>query len=168
MLQVSSEVVAEERTHREGIVHDALGSVLSSCSGLRLQRGSQEDSVLPVEGFSHKGNTLWTSASEENGLDLDTLGVFPVRIQDGAIFAGSAKSGVGMSGSFWSAGWCPVLAGPIDEMFWNVVGHALPPDASVVGRCHVGKDRILEDCPHRVRVRLEGRAGGDAKKSEFY
>ena len=167
VLQVSSKVVSEERTHREGIVHDALRGMLGGCGGLRLQRSSQEDSVLPVEGLSHKRNTLGTTASEENGLDLNSLGIFPVRVEDWAILAGRAESRVGMSGGFGPAGWCPVLSGPVDEMTRDVVGHAFPPDSAIVGHGDVGEDGVLEDRLHRVRVRLERRSGCDAEKSEF-
>ena len=52
MLDVVTEVVAKERPHGEGVVHDLLSLVFRRRRGLRLLGGSHEDGVVPAHGLS--------------------------------------------------------------------------------------------------------------------
>lgn len=86
VLQVMSEVVAEERPHGEWIVHDGLPLVLRRGGGLRLHGSTDEHSVFPVERLVHQGHSLRTSSAEQNGVDGHAFGRLPVGIDNRTLF----------------------------------------------------------------------------------
>ena len=91
--QVVAKVVAEEGSHGEGVVHHLLGAVLSCSGGLRLDARAHEDAVVPVEALVDQRNTLRSAAAEQDGVDLDTLWIFPRLVEDGAVLSWGTEPG---------------------------------------------------------------------------
>ena len=58
VLEVGTEVVAEERSHGERVVHHLLPLVLRCCRGLGLDGGPQKDAVLPGDSFISRKRLL--------------------------------------------------------------------------------------------------------------
>ncbi|CVN70124.1 Uncharacterised protein [Streptococcus pneumoniae] len=163
MGQVVAGVVAEERQHGHRVAaHDAHGAG-GGRGGLRGEGGALEDAVLPVEGLGHQRHGGLAAAAEQDGVQLHAPRVAVLVGQHVRLLDGRAEPGVRVGGRGAGLG-RPVVAAPVGEVLGDLVRHALPPHAAVVGEGDVGEDGVaLGDRAHGVRVGGPAGAGGDAE-----
>ena len=166
MLAVVADVVAEERQHGHRVAADGADRALGGGGLLAAQRGTDEDSVLPVAGLGHQGHRGLASAAEQDRRDRHATGVVPLRRQRGALRHRGAVPRIGMRRS-GSGLRCPVAAFPIHEVL-RVALQALPPHAAVIGQRDVGEDGVAAgDGLHRVRVGTPVGSGCHPEEAEL-
>src|SRR3974390_189799 len=56
---------------------------------------------------------------------------------------------------------------PVETLCRRRITHALPPDSPLWSERYVGKNRVFRQGRHRVWVRLDGSADGNAKEAKF-
>lgn len=115
VLEVVSEVVTHEWTHGHRVVHNRFSLVFGSSSCFGLETRPDEDSVFPGLGFEDKRNSSWTTTSEDDGFDGNSLWAFPVWMDDGTLSGRSSETRVGMS-SDSSVSDLPLLSQPVDHL----------------------------------------------------
>src|SRR5690606_38365663 len=76
------------------------------------------------------------------------------------------KTGVGMR-SRRAAGRRPVIAAPVDQVSRGFLGHAFPPDVTVIGESHVGEDGVAGHGLHGRGVRGHRSTGCHAEETGF-
>ena len=164
--EVIAHVVAAKGQHSHGVT--AEGADFSfGCGGLfGGEGGADECAVIPIAGLEDKRDVVHAASAENDGLDRHTVRVFPFRVDAWAVARRGGEARVGMGGNF-AAARRPVFTQPTDQMSGWLFGHALPPDVTVVGQGHVGKDAVLAAGFHGIGVGAVGGAGGNAEPAGF-
>ena len=167
MLKVVASVVANERQHGHGVV--AQGTDLAF-GGSRLaggQQGADHGAMVPAEGFRHQRHSIGAAAAEQNGVDLNAVSVFELGCDDRALFNRNRIAGVRVSGISVRFGG-PVITVPVDEVSWLFLGHAFPPNVTIVGHGNVGEHGVARfHGAHGNGVRIVVRTRGHTEEPVF-
>ena len=152
MVQVVACVVADEWQHRHWVAADHAGCAGSGRGGLRGQGRTHEDAVGPAAGFGHQRDGGLAAAAEEDRVDLHAVWRVVVVREHVDLVDRGAEARVRVRCR--TAGLrSPVVAQPVGQVRWSLVGHAFPPDAALIGQRNVGEDVVaLGDGAHGVRV----------------
>ena len=172
MLEVIAHVVAAERQHGEGIAAHHTLRTKGGSSGFGAHGGSHVDALGPVARFGHQRHGGAATAAEDEGINRHASRIVPGRIQRRVVDGRHGETGVGVG--CLAAGLAvfrrPVLALPVDQVLRGlalVLFHAFPPDVAVIGQGHVGKDHVLVQAGHAVRVGQRVGARSHAKIAGF-
>ena len=168
--KVIPHVIAAEWQHGHRIAAHLTDRPRSGRGHFGSDGGSEIDAVNPVEGLEDQRHRRCTASTEDHGADPHPFGIFPVGIDDRAVFCRCGESAVGMAREDRFAlgvelAWFPILPLPVDEMRGSLFGHSLPPDVTVVGEGDVCEDRIGADGIHGHRVTFVGGAWGDTEEA---
>ena len=99
-----------------GSVAEIIGSGASGGGGHFTAHGGRGvDSVFPIEALVNERHVRHTTAAEDKGADGHAGGVFPGRINGGALSGGCGESAVRVGGFAFAVG-SPPVAMPIGEM----------------------------------------------------
>ncbi len=163
MCEVVAHVVAAEGQHGHGIAAKLSDFSGGGRGGLAAGGGAEEGAVLPVEGFGHERNDAGTASAEEDGVNRNALGIFPLFRDGRALLRRRGEAGVGMRGLASALG-RPRTAQPIHQVRRLGVGHAFPPDIAIGRKGDVGEDGVLGRRQHGIGVRLHARARRHAEE----
>jgi len=98
MAEVIAHVVATERKHRHWVAANGSDSAGGGGGGFGALGGSKENAVRPVKGLENQRHRIWPSATEDNCIDGDSIGVLPMRIDIWALVCRGGESRVRMGG----------------------------------------------------------------------
>src|SRR5690349_6489849 len=98
MSEVIAHVVAAERQHSHRVATKLSDFARSRCRGFAAGGGAEERAVLPVEGFGHERHDAATTSAEQDGVDWNALGIFPLGRDRRTLLGRSGEARVGMRG----------------------------------------------------------------------
>ena len=156
--EVVSHVVAAERQHGEGVAPQVAHRAGLGGRGLRRHDGAEEHAVLPVVRLEDKRDDAGAAAAEEDGADRHAGRVLPLGGDSRVLGGRGGEAGIGMRGGRARFG-RPVVALPVGQVSRRRVGHALPPDVTVVGQRGVGEDAVAGEGEDGVGVGVGVGAG---------
>ena len=167
MAPVVGHVVAAEGQHGEGVVAQRAGLDVGRSSGdLGGHGGADEHAVGGLVLLGNQRDVGGAAATEEDGVNGDTLGGFPVGADDGALRGGDGEAAVRVSSLLAGLGG-PVVAVPVDQVRRNVAVDAFPPHVAVIGQGDVREDGVGLGGLHGHGVGLVGGAGGNAEEASL-
>ena len=126
--------------------------------------GADEHAVGGLVLLGDQRDVGGAAATEEDGVNRDTLGSLPVGADDRALRGGNGEAAVRVSSLLAGLGG-PVVAVPVDQVRRNVTVDAFPPHVTVVGQGDVREDGVGLAGLHGHGVGLVGGAGGDAEEA---
>src|SRR5277367_3346341 len=140
--EVIAHVVSAKWKHRHGVA--AQLAHFPGDRGGRLAAGgcAQKSSVLPVERFRNQWNNSGAAPTEQNRIDRNAFGIFPLGSDDRTLFRGGCKSRVRVR-RLPARVWRPWAPQPIYQLGRLLIAvYPLPPYVAV--ECHgaIGEDRI--------------------------
>ena len=142
MAPVVGHVVATEGQHGEGVVAQRTGLNVGCCSGdLRGHGSTDEHAVCGLVLLGNQRDVACTAATEEDRVNRNTLGCFPVGADDRALRGGNGEAAVRVSSLLAGLG-SPVVTAPVDQMGRNLTVDAFPPHVAIVGQRNVGEDGV--------------------------
>ena len=167
VLEVVTDVVADERTHGHGVAADNADLAFSGGGLFGGQDRAHEHTVLPVVRFGHQRHRGLATTAEQDCRNRDAVGVLPFRSRGGHVGnrGAEARVRVGCRGRGLRS---PVVALPVGQVGRGFVGLAFPPHGVVIGEGNVGEDVAASvDCYHCGRVGRVAGAGSNAEQAVF-
>src|SRR5262249_31778364 len=122
MIEVIRDVVTAEWQHGERVAPHIADFAGGRGRGLRTHRRGSIYTIAPVEAFIDQRHSVCPPASENEGRNRYTLGIFPARVDRRTLRCGHRESCVRMCG-LASAPRCPWITLPIDEIGRGDVAH---------------------------------------------
>ena len=71
-------------------------NLVRGAGGLRAHDSANECTMLPAEGLVDQGHSIVAATTKNDGINWYTVGVFPLRVQNGALGYGSGETRVGL------------------------------------------------------------------------
>ena len=173
VLPVVAHVVANEGTHSHGVATNYADCTCSCSSGLGSHDGTNEGTVLPIEGLVNQGSGLCAASAEYDRGYGNTLEGVELGRNAGAVLCESGEAAVGMSTAgglilLIELGAVPRSALPVDSVAGcgRIVVETFPPNGVVLGVVNnVGEDGVTHTGVKSVGVGLLVGTGSNAEEA---
>ena len=125
--------------------------------------------MFPVEGLKHEWYTFRTTTAKDDGINGDTLRIFPLGVDDRALGGGATEARVGMGG-FSLVTYTPLVTEPGGDWLLtvNFLLHPFPEDTAIGSHANICEDGILHAGVHGNGVCFAVGPRGDTKEASLW